>query len=79
MQFLDRHLVFHYSPFMSWYTVSNSTNQIAEQLIYGEWLYYNDLYPRAYGAERRSGTKPGGLLIPPGIIYPWGKEIISEV
>ena len=26
---------------MSWYTASNSTNQIAEQLIYGELLYYN--------------------------------------
>jgi hypothetical protein len=29
---------------MSWYTASNSTNQIAEQLIYGEWLYYKYIY-----------------------------------
>jgi hypothetical protein len=29
---------------MSWYTASNSTNHIAEQLIYGEWLYYNYIY-----------------------------------
>jgi hypothetical protein len=26
---------------MSWYKASNSTNQIAEQLIYGEWLCFN--------------------------------------
>jgi hypothetical protein len=29
---------------MSWYTASNSTNQIVEQLIYGEWLYYKIVY-----------------------------------
>jgi hypothetical protein len=44
MSFLHRHLDFRYSPYMSWYTASNSTNQIAEQLIYSEWLYYNTIY-----------------------------------
>jgi hypothetical protein len=33
---------------MSWYTASNSTNQMAEQLIYGEWLYYKYIYIYTY-------------------------------